>query len=495
MSQNAKKRILFDSIIVTGANILDNAVFFIINMMAARYLSLDHYGEYMTATGCATFVIAFCDVGINQNFIRAVSSGILSIPRVTGTVIVLKSALTICTYGALSAGLAFSGYPHAAVIMTLIFGGVRLCSDYLKTFFDYFDARRLFRLSTLCKSAFSILLLSVSAAAVYYDRGMYSLFTYRLAAALVMIVIVLSVILITAKRRPEFSGSFTISFLKESIPFGISSTLSNAYQRVGIILLSIIQGTAVSGIYSNAILFFTSLLFLPKSVSRVLLPLLYRIDNGRIDLFQKALDTYGRIMAIGGYYIALVFFLFGDRLINILFGDKYADSVPLLRIVSLGIPFIFTVSDSIMIALERQKDKVRIEVAAFLVMIASSAILVPILSATGAVISIIGTYIFLYAAYHLYLKFKLGMSLKCVFRVNKVLCAISAGGIIIFEPLIHHFEFRSGPVLVSVYFALMVFFFVLSRNDIASLHAIVFKSGKGAPEKQAEKTIQEPSRT
>jgi hypothetical protein len=148
-----------------------------------------------------------------------------------------------------------------------------------------------------------------------------------------------------------------------------------------------------------------------------------------------------------------------------------------------------------MIALERQKDKVLIEIAAFFVMIASSAIMVPILSAKGAVISIIGTYIFLFAAYHLYLKFKLGMSLKCVFRVNKILCAISAGGIIIFEPLIHHFEFRLGPLLVTAYFALMVFFFVLSRNDIASLHAIIFKSGKVTSEKPAAETIQEPSRT
>lgn len=475
---------LFDSVLVTGANILDNAVFFIINMIAARYLSVGNYGEYMTAVGCATFVIAFCDMGLNQNFIRSVSSGIHDIARAAGSVILLKSVLTFVTYGLLCAGLAVSGYNHTTIVMTLIFGGVRLCSDYLKTIFDYFDAQRRFKLSTAFKSGFSILLLAVSAAAVGFDRGIYALFTYRLFAAILMFAVVLVIILLTAKRRPEFNLRFTATFAVESLPFGISSSLSNAYQRVGVIILSLLHGTTISGMYSNAILFFISLFFLPKSVSRVLLPLLYRIDTTRKDLFQRALNVYGKIMAIGGYYIALIFFLFGNHFITMFFGDRYADTVPLLRIVSFGIPFLFTVSDSVMITLEKQRAKLRIETAALVFMVITSAVLVPFFSAEGAVISFISTYVFLFAGYHLYLRYKLGFSLKRIFSIHRTLFIICAAAIIIFKPLDAHMPFLISPIVVTLFYAIMTMIFVLDRGDLDTIRDILFKNRKTGVENE-----------
>jgi len=189
-------------------------------------------------------------------------------------------------------------------------------------------------------------------------------------------------------------------------------------------------------------------------------------------------------MAIGGYYIALIFFLFGNHFVTMFFGDRYADTVPLLRIVSFGIPFLFTVSDSVMIALEKQRAKLRIETAALVFMIITSAVLVPLFAAEGAVISFISTYVFLFAGYHLYLRYKLGFSLRRIFAVNRTLFVICAAAIIIFQPLDAHMPFLVSPVVVSLFYAIMTILFVLDRGDIDTIRNILFKSRKTVVEKE-----------
>jgi O-antigen/teichoic acid export membrane protein len=480
MIVSLKKRLLFDSVIVTGANIFDNVVFFVVSAMAARYLSVGNYGEYTTAIGFATFFIAFCDIGLNQSFIRSVSIEDDRLPIVAGSMIILKTLLSFATYGVLCVSLLFAGYSHSTIVMTMIFGGVRLCSDYLKTFFDFYDANRRFVVSTVLKSMFSISLLAVTLVAVKLDRGLYSLFTYRLGAALIMTVLVLSIVLCSVKRLPVFSLKHTAIFLKQSVPFGVSTALSNAYQRVGIIFLSLIQGTAVSGLYSNALLFFTSFLFIPKSVSRVLLPLLYRMNQrGSRGKFQEALDVYGKYFAIAGFYIALMVFLFGGSVITFFFGDKYSESVPMLRIIAAAIPFIFTIADTVLIALDRQKDKMVIEISALVVMVLLNLLLIPRFGGEGAIVSIAATYVLLFVGYHLYIQFKLGISVFGVFVVNAKLLSLTALSILLIDPFISKFSVISGGLIASALYAVLILLFVLSKNDLFAIFRLLARDENG----------------
>jgi O-antigen/teichoic acid export membrane protein len=480
MTLAMKKRILFDSVIVTGANIFDNVVFFVVSAMAARYLSIENYGEYTTAIGFATFFIAFCDIGLNQSFIRAVSMNPEKLSLVAGSMIILKTLLSVVTFSALCGGLWVSGYSRSMIVLTMLFGVVRLCSDYLKTFFDFYDANRRFIISALFKSAFSFSLLAVTILAVKSDSGLYSLFSYRLGAALVMTAVVFLSVASFSRRFPVFSFSHTISFLKLSIPFGVSTALSNGYQRVGIIFLSLIQGTAVSGLYSNALLFFTSFMFIPGSISRVLLPQLYRVDRrDDIGKFQYALDVYGKYLAIGGFYIALMMFLFGGSVLTLFFGDKYEGSVPMLKMISLAIPFIFTIADTVMIALDRQRDKVKIETVSLILMISLNLILIPGFGGTGAIAAAGITYISLFAGYHLYLKLKLGFSIAGVLAVNAKLFSGTALAVLLLYPFVDKFGIISGGLISSFVYAVFVLLFVLNREDLVSIYRLLVRDESG----------------
>ncbi len=54
-TKSDKKRVFVNTIIVSGATIVDKFLFFVINIIVARYLSLADFGEYSTALVYATF--------------------------------------------------------------------------------------------------------------------------------------------------------------------------------------------------------------------------------------------------------------------------------------------------------------------------------------------------------------------------------------------------------------------------------------------------------
>jgi O-antigen/teichoic acid export membrane protein len=466
----SRKNIVISSILVTGANILENLIFLAVTIMVARYLSPDQYGEYATAIGVATFFISFCDIGINQSFIRALSMGKDDPAKTAGTMFILKILLSLVTYGVLCADLFVTGYSATTIELTCIFGIVRLCSDCIRTFLDYFDAQKRFIVSTLFKLSFSLSLLLVTVGAIYFDKGYYALFLYRLAAAVTVMIVISFAVLRKVKRYPEFDRAYTWNFIRLSLPFGISNALSNAFQRITIIILSVIMGTTAVGLFNNAFIFLTSLLFVPKSISRVLLPFLYRVDQkSRNTNFQSVLDTYARYMSIAGFFAACMLFISSDSVIPMLFGKKYADSVPMLKITACAIPFIFTVADSVLIAFDRQRAKMFIELSVLTVSLVSSVFLIPHFGGEGAALTALLAYFLIYVGYHVYLYFILNVSVKLVASVNLKLSGLSLAVWFIWNHISSVYGLIVSMSIVAVLYFIGAIVLLFSRRELSLL--------------------------
>ena len=70
MELSDKTKIFLNTAIITTSTVLENIVFFAINIIVARYLNVNDYGEYTTALAFASFFSMFTDLGINQTMIR-----------------------------------------------------------------------------------------------------------------------------------------------------------------------------------------------------------------------------------------------------------------------------------------------------------------------------------------------------------------------------------------------------------------------------------------
>ena len=142
--QSDKKRVFYNTVIVTGATILDKFIFFIINILIARYLNINHFGEFATALGYATFFSLFTNIGINHALIRAINLESELEKEHFANALLLKTIFAISVYSLMVISLFFTNYNTDTIYLTLIFGLVRIGTEYLLAFYALYDAKEKF---------------------------------------------------------------------------------------------------------------------------------------------------------------------------------------------------------------------------------------------------------------------------------------------------------------------------------------------------------------
>jgi len=135
--------------------------------------------------------------------------------------------------------------------------------------------------------------------------------------------------------------------LVEGVPFLINLICQQLrYYLDPVLLKYLFRGTAATvdtqiGLYSSALTFVTTFLFLPNSLLAVVFPELARTyvqDQKRYR--SLACDSLNLLFLIGGGLAVTVFFL-RQELLPLLYGNKYSSAVPMLGVAVWAIPLVF----------------------------------------------------------------------------------------------------------------------------------------------------------
>jgi O-antigen/teichoic acid export membrane protein len=259
-----KSRILINSVFISGSTVFNNLIFLIINIIIARYLSVEHFGEYTTALAFATFFSTLVNIGINQTLIRAINLESTLEREHFGNALIIKTSLAIIVYSAMALSLYFTNYNRNTIYLAFIFGLVRIGNEYLSVFYAVYEAKEKFILRSIFLVFFSLSFL-LGTVIVVLHKGNYFHFAYiRL-----FIVILFIVILILVTMR-HFSIRFDITtirkFTRSAIPFSLATIYTNIRQRISLIILSLMEGTRETGIFNNGAIFFSTLEIIRNNV-------------------------------------------------------------------------------------------------------------------------------------------------------------------------------------------------------------------------------------
>jgi O-antigen/teichoic acid export membrane protein len=451
---NDKRKVFLNSAAVTAATIIDNAIFFVINVLISRYLSKEHYGEYSTALGYATFFACFTNIGINSTLQRMVAREPKNAHLHFGNIIAVKTTLALVFYSALAASLHFTNYSASTVSLTLIMGLFRIGNEYHSTFFALFDAQERFVISLIFKLTFGFFFLIGTITIIHYKGNYFDLAWFRFL--LVAVYILLLIFFSFRSLRPVFDKRTIPTFLHNAAPFAASSIISNFLQRINIIMLSLIHGSVYAGTFTNGYMFFSTLLFIPANMTRVLLPFLYRVNFKTDRLkFQFAFDFYSKYLYVAGFYIMITMILFSKQIITLIFGIKYADSIPVLQIAAMGIPFTFIITPTIIAAIDKQKIVTLIQFASLLFNLAANAVCISFWKSEGAAVASTLTVAFSSTLFLFYLANRKILSIK-----NHVYCFLKLSGVSVFCVAVWYFQLRASNLFLSIGIVTACFFFL-----------------------------------
>jgi O-antigen/teichoic acid export membrane protein len=466
-----KKRVFFNSVVATIATILDKFIFIIINIIIARFLGKVHYDEYTTALGYATFFSTFTNIGINQTLIRAINLDRNLEREHFANTLIIKTILSVIVYIVLVISLNFTGYNENTMFLILIIGIVRIGNEYLSSFYAIYDAKEKFFSISFFNSTFSLSILSGTILVILYNGDYFDLVNIRLAVVILFISII--TFLTLRNLRPKINLLTIKDFFKNSIPFAATSILGNINQNINIVILSLLKGTIYSGIFTNGMMFIKSLIFIPMTFSRVLIPYLYKINfKENKEKFQFAYDLYSKYLAIISFYIFIILFLYSHELIVLIFSKKYIGSVEVLRVLSLCLPVIFTVSGSIITALDLQKYNTYFYGITAIINIIANVVLIHYFDAIGAAIAIIVTQLILYILTHGFLSLKNYVKYKNILLIFIKLYSISFTIFIINHYLFSSFYFLISFFASSTIYIIMISVLILTKDDLRILKEI-----------------------
>lgn len=208
------------------------------------------------------------------------------------------------------------------------------------------------------------------------------------------------------KLNPTIDKELWKSLFKVSVPFAITNGLSSVYIRVDVVFLSYLSTSAVVGMYEAANNLTVRLNILARTVNIAIYPFLSAEYVKNKDSLQRYTARTIRLLIIPATLIAAVLWAFGDRLVILLYGNKFVTAIQAVKWLALILPFKF-IDTSLEVALSasnrESKRAVAVLVAAFANLLLDFA-LIPKYHLMGAVYETVLTELVLFGMYIWYLR-------------------------------------------------------------------------------------------
>lgn len=141
-------------------------------------------------------------------------------------------------------------------------------------------------------------------------------------------------------RALPFDRDLAISALKESLPIWFAGLVSLLYFKIDTVFLRFLAGDAELGAYGAAYKFFEGSMILPSVLLSVAFPQLARAQGD-----PKARQTLERrlvmVLVALGLLVGTACLVGGSTLVRVVFGASFGRAVAPLRLLALGLPFLY----------------------------------------------------------------------------------------------------------------------------------------------------------
>ncbi len=464
--KNNKSKFFLDSAIVNSASLIEKFFFFIATIIVARYLSIEHFGEFSTALSYATFFSAITDIGINISLIRAINLENKYENEHFTNAFCLKVTLAVIVYLFMAFSLYCTGYNYDVIKLILILGLVRIGNEFMTTYYAADEAKRNFIFPAIINSIY-VVIFFISVVFVIVLHGNY----YHISIAR-LIVVYLFVFLLSIRTFKKFTIIFNknifVKFVKSVIPFSLISIFWNFTFKINPLIISFISGTTYVGLFNNALMFIDTISLIPDNLRKVIMPTLYKtLEENDMGKFQFIFDTMSKYLGITSFYIMIIFYLFAKNIIYLIFGSKYKEAIPVLQILSFALPMVFNVASITIVGMDKQKILLRILMISTMINIISNITLISLFGVIGSAMSVVITYGVIYYSGHLYLYKKENIKIKLILLTYGKLILIT---IILISSYNLYFKYvfneLISALIITILYIMLILIMLFSKDDI-----------------------------
>ena len=382
------QKIAKNTFVLSFSEIINKLLSLVLYIAIANYLRVAGYGQFSFIMTLLAIFAVLANFGLDKLTIREVAKDKEKTQSYVVLMLRLKILLALIAYAILIICIHLSGKPKIVITGVYLIGLSIIFIGLSNTFMAIFNAHERLEINATLLVVIKLLILGLVFLTIYLKYGL--LFILGVYVIGEFIRLLLAGIIY---RRNFYVGKikqFTpLSYKKTLItaaPFVMVGIASLIYMHIDKVMLSFMKGDESVGWYSAAFTFIFGLMFIPRSYSLSVYPVISRYARDSDKLLNISWQKSVKVLLIVSLPLTAGVILLADRFIHLFYHPEYENSIIALRILMLTIPWIFanSINMYLLYATNRQKQATIIVLISTAVNIVLNLFLIPKFSYIGA---------------------------------------------------------------------------------------------------------------
>ena len=336
------KKIAKNTTLLLASQIISYLLAFFYMIYIARYLSANGFGILTFALAFTGIFSIFADLGLNTLTVREVARNKFLTNKYFNNVFLIKIILSILTFGLIVLFINLIGYPSETVNVVYLVALSVILTAISGIFNSIFQAHEKMEYQSIGQVLQSILMITGVLAVISYGLGVLGFaFIYFISSLISLTYIFIVYTWKFSLWKIEIDFDFWKTTIKKALPFGLTGISGMIYTYIDSVMLSLIQGNEVVGWYNAAYRLILVFLFIPTVVNMAIFPVMSRFFLSSKDSLELIYEKYFKYMIILGVPLGFGTTILADKIILLIFGAGYSQSIIALQILIWTIVFTF----------------------------------------------------------------------------------------------------------------------------------------------------------
>lgn len=397
MSQNIN--LAQNTLYLTLASVGQKAVAFLYFAMIARFMGVENTGSYFLALAVIMILMALDDIGITSVLIREVARKTQDALLWARTVLGVK-LITIPLTATIAYFLPLVFGYEAEIIYLIRLAIIIMITDTLSlSFYGILRGLHMLKYEAIGLFVGQIISATVGTLFLYFEIATLPMLIVALISGSVWNMVFSTYFVVKKLGIQVLIPTWALAWdpLKMAFAFFLAGIFVKVYSYIDSIILSLTVGEHAVGMYAVAYKLTYAFQFIPLAFVAALYPAMSARSKEPNRLRQTFLDALWYVMLVGSPIVFGIWAL-APEIIDIFYGNAFADSVLPLQILVFVLIFIFLdfPVGSLLNSTNRQAIKTAIMGCTMIVNILANLILIPLYEASGAALAGLISFIFMF---------------------------------------------------------------------------------------------------
>lgn len=381
---------------IIGGRIAQAVLALVINMMTARYLGPLNYGLITYASSLVAFVVPIMQLGMSNILVQEIINGPEHEGEILGTSMVLNIISAICcVVGVTTFTFAVNPTETDTILVCLLYSFM-LLAQALEQIQYWYQAKLMSKYTSIISLIAYVL---VSGYKIYLLATAKPVYWFALSNALDYAIIAISGIALYRKlggQKLTFSWGVGKQMFSRSRHYILSSMMITVFAQTDKIMIKMMIDETSTGYYGAAVTCAGMTAFVFCAIIDSFRPSIFEGQKLGENVFKYRLTMLYSIVIYLALAQSVAMTILSKWIILFLYGDAYAPAISTLRIIVWYTTFSYLggAMNIWILAKEKQKYLLWINLSGAIANVALNAILIPIIGINGAAIASLITQIF-----------------------------------------------------------------------------------------------------